>query len=81
MKEAKMGLDRTRAEETYKWLWVGGQKEGEEKDGQKQHGVELLKRKEMERVAFVERAREAANDRKQWKENIQVLCTSWHGED
>ncbi len=53
MKEAKMDLDRTRAEETSKWLWVAGQKEGEEKDGQKQHGVELLKRKEMERVAFV----------------------------
>ncbi len=29
--------------------WVGGQKEGEEKDSQKQHDVELLKRKEMER--------------------------------
>ncbi len=29
--------------------WFGGQKEEEKKDGQKQHGVELLKRKEMER--------------------------------
>ncbi len=49
MNEAKMDLDRTRAEETSKWLWVAGQKEGEEKAGQKQHGVELLKRKEMEK--------------------------------
>ncbi len=56
--------------------WVGGQKEGEEKDGQKQHGVELLKRKEMERGGLQwERARQAAKDRKQWKENVQALCT------
>ncbi len=39
------------------------------KDGQKQHGVELLKRKEMERGGLQwERARQAAKDRKQWKE-------------